>query len=138
MKNIQYLLLILCILTSLTTFSQKKSEKSKMGTSDVFTSKERDSMQVWFYNRATAMGLNDESREEYYNIILYYTYKMRRLGMKEEALSEEEIRLGFNSLLKKQHSEIKAILTDDQYNQYLKKYDIIVKGVYKRNGWDKK
>ncbi len=138
MKQVQNLCLLLFLLASAHIFAQTTSEESTKDELGVFSPRERDSMQIWFYNRATAMGLNDETRDEYYNIILYHTYKMKRLGKKDEKLSTEEMRSGFDTMLKKQHSEVKAILNEDQYDQYLKKYELIIKSVYERNGWDRK
>ncbi len=103
-----------------------------------FTAKERDSMQIWFYNRATAMGLEGEKREEYYNIILYHTYKMARLDDKDKGYTPLEVRTKFDILIEKQHSEIKSILTPKQYTLYREKYDLILKSVFQRNGWEKK
>ncbi|WP_282117127.1 hypothetical protein [Cellulophaga baltica] len=114
-------------------YSQEKQEKSKRV--DIFKSTERDSMQLWFYDRATIMGVTGEKRKEFYNIILYHTFKMTALEKKEKGFTPEEIRVKFEELLRKQHSEVKPILDDTQYGYYLDTYKKLLKGVYERKGW---
>ncbi|MGB5820777.1 MAG: hypothetical protein WBG90_14925 [Saonia sp.] len=101
----------------------------------LFTAKERDSMQIWFYNRVTDMGLSDNIREEYYHIILYHSYKMARLDDTDKGYAPEEVRAKFDALLLKQHKEVRAILSEEQYTIYLKTYDHLLKGVFDRKGW---
>lgn len=119
---------------SISIYAQTTEENKK--PVQIFKSTERDSLQLWFYDRATIMGLKDEKREEFYNIILYHTYKMTRLENKDKGYTPEEIRSKFEALIQKQHAEIKAILDDKQYPYYLDTYDKLLKGVYKRKGWE--
>ncbi|MFS4491655.1 hypothetical protein [Maribacter sp. 2308TA10-17] len=116
-------------------FMYAQTPEGKQEPENLFISKEKDSMQIWFYNRATAMGLKGEDREEYYNIILYHTFKMTRLEKKDKGYTPEEVRSKFDALVQKQHAEIKAILDEKQYAVYLDTYDKILKGVYERKGW---
>ena len=102
---------------------------------DIFNNTERDSLQVWFYDRATVMGLKDEKRDEFYNVVLYHTYKMKALEKKDKGYTPEEIRERFEDLLTKQHQEVKAILDEKQYGYYLDTYDKLLRGVYDRKGW---
>nr|WP_299170802.1 hypothetical protein [uncultured Allomuricauda sp.] len=127
--------LIISVLSSSSVFAQKDNNANVNPKSTLFTPKERDSMQVWFYNRATAMGLSNEIRDEYYNIILYHSYKMKGLEKKDKGYTPEEIRTKFDGLLQKQHKEIKAILDDKQYTYYLNTYEKLLKGVFERKGW---
>ncbi|WP_411029705.1 hypothetical protein [Spongiimicrobium sp. 3-5] len=138
MELVKFAAIALCLFLSVNSFGQTQTTKDEE-TNKVwlFTDKERDSMQIWFYNRATAMGLSDDIREEYYNIILYHSFKMARLDDKDRDFTPTEIRTRFDTLLAKQHSEVKAILNEEQFGLYLKKYDLLLKSVFERNGWDK-
>lgn len=82
------------------------------------------------------MGLKDDLRDKYYNIILYHVYKMRRLDDKDKGYSAEKIKSELRRLRNNQDEEVKAILTEEQYERYTKKFDEIIKGVYERNGWN--
>ncbi|WP_350286135.1 hypothetical protein [uncultured Croceitalea sp.] len=128
--TISFLLLTLFTLSSL--HSQETAQKNE---TDLFTTTERDSLQLWFYDRATVMGLKDNQRDEFYNIVLYHTFKMKALEKKEKGYSPEEIRTKFEALLKKQNTEVRAMLTEKQYAYYLETYDKMLKDVYKRKNW---
>ncbi len=137
MKLVRFATVALCLFLSANAFGQTQTTKDdETNKVWIFTDKERDSMQIWFYNRATAMGLSDEIREEYYNIILYHSFKMARLDDKDKGFTPTEIRTKFDALLAKQHSEVKAILNEEQFGLYLKKYDLLLKSVFERNGWE--
>ncbi len=127
--------LVISVLSSSGVFAQKDNNANVNPESSLFTSNERDSLQVWFYDRATVMGLRDDVRDEFYNIILYHTYKMRNLEKKDKGYTSEEIRTKFDDLLQKQHKEIKAILDDKEYTYYLNTYEKLLKGVFERKGW---
>ena len=109
--------------------------QTKDATPDIFNSTERDSLQLWFYDRATVMGLKDEKRDEFYNIVLYHSYKMRALEKKDKGYTPEEVRKKFEKLLAKQHKEVGALLNEKQYTYYLDTYDKILKDIYDRKGW---
>lgn len=131
---ITYITLIFILPTQAQSDDQIKSADQR---SYIFTAKERDSLQIWFYNRATTMGLSDNLRDEFYNIILFYSNKMSRLDDKDKDYSEEQRRKKFEELLARQHDDIKAILTEDQYQMYLKTYEKILDEVYERNQWER-
>lgn len=126
--------LIILSLYIVSTTLQGQSSKSH-SANDVYKSAERDSLQLWFYDRATVMGVEGKKRDEFYNIILYHTFKMTRLENRDKGFTSQEIRVRFEKLLQKQHSEVKEILDSKQYNYYLDTYDRLLKGVYERKGW---
>ena len=103
--------------------------------STIFTSQERDSLQLCFYDRATVMGVEGEKRDEFYNIVLYHTFKIKNLGKKEKGLTDDEIKVKFEALLKKQNQEVRQLLSDKQYNYYLETFGKILDSVYSRKGW---
>ncbi len=112
------------------------AQTQKTTQTELFSNVERDSLQMWFYDRATVMGLKDDKREEFYNIVLYHTYKMRALEKKEKGYTPEEIRSKFEALITKQNTEVKAILDEKQYRYYLETYDKLLEDVYKRKDWN--
>ncbi|WP_298501655.1 hypothetical protein [uncultured Maribacter sp.] len=127
--------IIFLVILSSPIYSQEDNGQEKSKRVDIFKSTERDSLQLWFYDRATIMGVTGEKRKEFYNIILYHTYKMTALEKKEKGYTPKEIRSKFEELLQKQHSEVKPILDDKQYGYYLDTYKKLLKGVYERKGW---
>ncbi|TMM57076.1 hypothetical protein FEE95_11335 [Maribacter algarum] len=135
MKFLSLLFIFASVSLASSEFAYAQTPEEQKESENLFISKEKDSMQIWFYNRATAMGLKGEDREEYYNIILYHTFKMTRLEKKDKGYTPEEVRSKFDALVQKQHAEIKAILDEKQYAVYLDTYDKILKGVYERKGW---
>ena len=122
--------LLFVLFVSSFVFAQTQDAKQ-----DIFSSAERDSLQLWFYDRATVMGLKDEKRDEFYNIVLYHSYKMRALEKKDKGYTPEDIRKKFEELLAKQHKEVGALLNEKQYTYYLDTYDKILKDIYDRKGW---
>lgn len=125
------------LLPAAVSAQEDDSSSSSMNANKyIFTDQERDSLQLWFYDRATVMGLEDEKRDEFYNIVLNYAGKARALRKKELEYSSGQEQEKFEQLLKKQHEEVRAILDDKQYTYYLDTYNKLLKSVYKRNGWE--
>lgn len=131
MKPTTLLFLLLTLVTLGSLQSQEKEHEKYL-----FTATERDSLQLWFYDRATVMHLKDDVRDEFYNIVLYHTFKMKALEKKEKGYSPKEIRTKFEELMTKQNIEVKAILDEKQYTYYLDTYEKLLKGVYERKGWN--
>ncbi len=128
--------LLICVSFGSSIFAQLKDTSAINPKPALFSSSERDSLQLWFYDRATVMGLKDEKRDEFYNIVLYHTFKMKSLEKKEKGYSSIEIRAKFEELLKKQNNEIKTILDEKQYAYYLDTYNKLLKSVYQKKGWN--
>lgn len=135
MKFLYLFLNLVFLLGGLSNSVYSQTNQDNHKPDEIFRSTERDSMQIWFYNRATTMGLEGDERDEFYNIILYHTYKMKRLENKEKGYTPRQVRAKFEELLQIQHAEIKAILDEKQYVYYLGTYENLLKGVYERKGW---
>ena len=139
MSKITFLGVLILLLFPISGLRSQDTDPSTSNTEDqnfIFNNRERDSLQLWFYDRATVMGLKDEKRDEFYNIVLYYSYKMRGLEKKEKGNSPEQVREKFEQLLTKQNEEVRAILDDKQYTYYLDTYDKLLKSVAQRKGWE--
>jgi hypothetical protein len=104
----------------------------------VFTAEERDSLQLWFYDRATAMGLQGEKRDSFYNIILYNSSRIRKLVKREEDMNQDELVSKFEALMDEQNNEIRPLLNEKQYEYYLETYSKMLDSVYRRRGWQRK
>ncbi len=115
---------------------EASSEATVKAKNYVFTDQERDSLQLWFYDRATVMGLKDEKRDEFYSIVLDYLGKARALLNKETGDAPKVVQEKFEQLLTEQHEQVKAILDEEQYNYYLDTYSKLVKSFYERKGWE--
>lgn len=136
MKNCLIFCLLIYVLSSGYAFGQYKDSIAVNPKPNLFSQQERDSIQLWFYDRAIVMGLQGDLRDEFYNIIINHTQRMRNLSSKEKGYTPEEVRNKFEELLKKQNTEIKAILDDKQYAYYLETYDKLLKSIYKRADWN--
>ena len=95
-----------------------------------------NSLQFWFYDRATVMGLQGDKRDEFYNIVIYHTFKMKNLNKPEKGFSDDEVRTKVQELLRKQHQEVRAMLNDKQYTYYVETMTKIMDEVFARRGWN--
>ena len=105
MKTLKIFIIALVVFSTSSVLAQDQAQKETL-YQDIFTSQERDSLQVWFYDRATVMGLEGDKRDEFYNIVVYHTFKMKNLNKPEKKLSSEEIRNKVKKLWEKQNLEI--------------------------------
>ena len=136
MKTLKYLIVCFAFLSFNNGFAQENKTEKERIYQDIFTGEERDSLQVWFYDRATVMGLQGDKRDEFYNIVVYHTFKMKNLNKPERGLSNEEIKTKVQELLQKQHREIKPLLDEKQYTYYLQTMTKIMDEVFVRRGWE--
>ena len=135
MKITNTIILIAFLFSNLGINAQKLSQKEQERENnevEIFTSNERDNLQMWFYNEVNKMNLTEDNREEYYSIVLYYNIKMKRLDDKDSGNTNEEIVQKQDELLKKQNAEIKKILTKEQYELHIKNYDELMRSVRNR------
>ena len=135
MKNLKTALGILICVVSFNMHAQEM-ETTETKPKEVFTSQERDSLQFWFYDRATVMGVKGEQREEFYNIVLYHSYKMKNLAKPSKGYTSQELKVKVEEVLEKQHAEVRALLDEEQYRYYLNTMNKIMAEVFKRRGWE--
>lgn len=128
MKNIKLLLTVMCVVSFLGVNAQKltpkqiEREKNKV---EIYTSEERDNLQMAFYMHIKEMNLSEKNEEEYYAVFGYYYMKMRRLNDKDKGLSQEEIKEQFQELLGKMNKEIVVVLNDEQkalHHEYIDRF----------------
>ena len=111
------------------TPQQQEYEKNKV---QIFTVNERDNLFNWFGERAKLMNLSEEKEDEYTGVLLFYFVKMGRLDDKDKGNSKEEIIQKMDKLLKKQDTEIREVLTNEEYEIHHKNYDKLVNSIKTR------
>ncbi|KAA1244442.1 hypothetical protein [Aquimarina sp. RZ0] len=130
----------LLLLTSLATFSQTQKEKQQerqKNKVEIFSSKEKDNLQVFVAEEVGKMKLSEDLQDDYYMIIGYHTNKMSRLDDKDAQLTEKEVISRFKQMIKDLETDVKEILTKDQFTIHQESFSKIVTSVYNRNGWAK-
>ncbi|MEP0133715.1 MAG: hypothetical protein ABJJ25_15740 [Eudoraea sp.] len=127
--------IVLCI-TGLLIFSNiKAQELSKEERKvEIFSSEEKDNLQLWFNDEVKRMDLNEEEMSQYSSIIVYYVAKIARLDDKDKGYSEERFKKELNSLLTKQDAELKELLTPEQFEIHKEIYGEFLRSAYKRWG----
>ncbi len=130
----------LLFITSLSIFSQTQEEKlqeRQQNKVEIFTSNEKDNLQVFFEEQVNKMKLTENLRDDYYGIVLYYTNKMGRIGDKNKGYTASEIKTKFDAMVIQLNDEIKEVLTTEQYQIHRESFGKIVTSVYNRKGWSK-
>ena len=127
--------LVLCI-TGLLIFSNiKAQELSKEERKvQIFSSEEKDNLQLWFHDEVKRMDLNEEEMSQYSSIIVYYIAKISRLDDMDKEYSEERFKKELNSLLAKQDKELEDLLTPEQFEIHKEIYGEFLRSAYKRWG----
>lgn len=98
----QFLIACVFLLLFSNGFAQEKMVDQKTNDSEqIFTSKDKDYLQLWYYEQLLKMDLNEESRDGYLSLLNYYTYKMSRLGLPKYKLTDSERKKKFDELVVK-------------------------------------
>ncbi|SFN62009.1 hypothetical protein SAMN04487989_10264 [Bizionia echini] len=136
MKVYQILYLGCFLLVANMSIAQNKTEKdielqeAKVDT--VYTVEERANIQRWFYERVNDMQLKPDVRDDYDRIINKYVFDMSRLNDADKNYTREEIHDKFDEMVDKMNTELKSILTTDQYVNHLENFGEIQRSVYRR------
>jgi hypothetical protein len=107
------------------------NEESKV---EIFSSEEKDNLQLWFQNEVKRMDLNDEEMSQYSSIIVYYIAKIARLDDKDKGYSPERFKKELNSLLGKQDKELEELLSPEQFKIHKDTYGQFLDSAYRRWG----
>lgn len=78
------------------------------------------------------MDLSEDREDDYSSILIFYFVKIGRLDDKDMGNSKEEILQKMDILLKRQDIEIKALLSEDEYDIHQKNYIEFIKTIKKR------
>lgn len=127
MKHLKILFLLTAILLSSNVIAQNtltdKQKERAENKVQIYTSEERDNLQMWFHERVATMGLTEVQEEKYFSVVLYYIVKMARLDDKDMALTKDEIIKGVDGYLSKIHLEVKPFLNEKQYQIHIESFD---------------
>ena len=103
----------------------------------IFTAEERNNLQLWYYEEFQRMGLSEETEARYQSILTYYAVKMARLDDKDQEWTREQFRAKLKEYLAKQESDIREILTPEQYAMHEEIYGEFLRSMYRRWGIEK-
>ena len=135
MKSFKVLFALAFLLLSVNSFSQQMTDKQKESEQrkvNLFTSEEKDNLQVFYANQVDKMKLSEDKREEYYNILLFHTHQMSRLDDKDKDYTETEITEKFNSSQDRMNEKMKLLLTPEQYVMHLEAFSKIIYSVNRK------
>lgn len=102
----------------------------------IFTDKDKDFLQLWYYEQVLKMQLNEEQRENYLTFLTYYTYKMSALPRPKYGYTEAEQKEKFDDLVKQCNAEMKDLLSPENYEIHYESFNTIVEKVYQAKGWE--
>lgn len=126
---------ILFAIFSLVCFNLNAQELSKEERKvEIFSSEEKDNLQLWFQDEVKRMNLNEEEMSQYSSIIVYYIAKIARLDDKDKDYSEEQFKKELNSLLARQDKELEDLLTQEQFDIHKEIYGEFLRSAYRRWG----
>lgn len=111
------------------TPAQQKIEANKV---DIFTSEEKDNMQMWFATETAKMNLTEDVEQQYLDIILHHVVKVKTIDDKDSHLTKAEQRVAFDKQVRAVNDECKVILTEEQYAMHLKNWGTLAKAAEKR------
>lgn len=130
-----YLKSILFVIFSMIYFNLTAQELSKEERKvEIFSSEEKDNLQLWFQDEVKRMNLNEEEMSQYSSIIVYYVAKIARLDDKDKDYSEERFKKELNSLLARQDKELEDLLTPEQFDIHKEIYGEFLRSAYRRWG----
>ncbi|MFI1743087.1 hypothetical protein [Thalassobellus sediminis] len=135
MSLLKPILTLSLIFVTLNAFSQQKTEKQKereKNKVELYTPEEKDNLQEFYAEEVDKMKLSEEERDEYYNILLFYTHSMSRLDDKDKNYTQTEILDKFNTLHFKMNEKMKVLLTPEQYVIHLETFNRIIYSVSRK------
>ena len=121
-----------CTLTAFAQQGSKEDLKVK-----IFTTEERDNLQLWYHEEVQRMGRSEEIASQYNSILVYYVAKISRLDDKDLDLSKTEFKARLNEYLKKQDDDLREILTNEQFTIHKEIYGEFIRSAYRRWGIEK-
>ncbi|WP_299765157.1 hypothetical protein [uncultured Dokdonia sp.] len=141
--NVPKLLMILSLIIfgsvnaqNTSKLTKKQQERAKVAQ-DIFSHEEQDRMFFFYEKQMDEMGLKDTARDEYYNMLYYHLYKMKRLDDKDSELTEQAMKAQFERQLALLNADASEMLANDQYEIHLKTWQQLTGTIYAKRGWNK-
>lgn len=130
-----FVVLFSCSLSAQTlTAKQKEREKNKV---EIYSAEERDNLQRYYHEEVKKMNLSEKEESNYYETLVSYTYDMARLNDKDKGFNSEEIKTKLDGLVTKMNSEMKSMLSTEQYIIHLETFNKVLTSIYHKQNWDK-
>lgn len=140
MKQLKYLLCAIALLAAVQVSAQEKETEPEIapdGRQLLFTSKDKDFLQLWFYEQVLKMSLDSEGRDDYASLLTYYTYRMSRITLPKYEYTEAEQKEEFDRLARQLDEEMQDFLNEKDYQVHLESWTKIEDKVYQKRGWTK-
>jgi len=102
---------------------QKEREKNKV---EIYSSEERDSIQMRFHEETKKLGLKKDVQDKYDAIISDAVFDMRRLNDKDKDYSDEKILKKLNLIVEKTNKKVEHLLTETQFHSHKENFKKIV------------
>ncbi|MGO3184325.1 MAG: hypothetical protein ACTIJ9_15975 [Aequorivita sp.] len=135
MKYVLLVSIVFCF--SLNSQAQEKAvDENPFETELIFTSQDKDYLQLWHYEQVLQMDLDQEGRDNYLSLLNYYTYKMSRLGLRKYGYTDGERNEKFNDLVDDLNADMKDLLSPTDYKIHKESFKKIEKLVKDKRDWD--
>lgn len=99
---------------------------------EIFTSQEKDSMHIEFYNQTNKLGLSPKVRDQYTQILTDNVFDLSRVNDKDKMYNKKEQLEQLDLISNKINTSIKPLLNDNQYKKHLVNYEAIYKEIVKK------
>jgi hypothetical protein len=137
MKTGKLLITIALLLITSLNINAQDSHVDAVDSEKIFTPKDRDFIQLWYYDQVLKMDLNQKGRDDYSSLLSYYTYKMGRLRLAKYNYTDKEMKAEFDKLVRNLNLEMKDFLSDKDYKIHVKSFKKIEDVVYEKKYWDR-
>lgn len=138
MKTKHLIFASIIALFTLNTFATESTieSDSEEKCGEIFTSKDKDYLQLWHYDQVLKMELNELERDNYYAVLNNYTYKMSKLGSPKFQYTTSERKREFEKLSDKLDGIMKSTLSSNDYKIHHESFDKIEHIVYEKRNWE--
>lgn len=138
MKTKHFILASIISFFTVNSFASEVSNETdtERKTEKIFTSKDKDYLQLWHYDQVLKMDLSEELRDDYFAVLNSYTYKMSKLGLSEHHYTESERKHEFEKMADKLDAIMKRTLNPSNYIIHDESFDKIEHIVYEKRNWE--
>lgn len=138
MKQTMFRLIIFFLLLNTCAFSQIQKLDSITDTvkdDDFYSSEEDLYIQNWFEQEMELMEFDEDTKSDYYRIVIKYTREMTLFGNSNKTLNPEEFEMRLNGIVEKMNMELKPLLSENQMKIHKRNFEIIMWNISIRKGW---
>ena len=138
MKKFLFLLLIFISASSFGQVNNLDKVDTLVTTQErLFTPKDRDFLQLWYFDQVLKMQLTENERYDYLGLLTYYTYKMGRLSLPKYMNTDAEMKMRFDELVIRLNDEMKDYLSPENFAIHAESFYKIEALIYKKKDWGK-